>query len=148
MSDEARLTIRLLGGLRIQRAGQPVKLPRSKKTRALLGYLVATERSHHRDRLCSLLWDVTDDPRAALRWSLSKLRPLVDQPDHMRIFSEGKTVGFRSEGAYVDVYSLKRIQTDGADAATTEALVDLANHFTGAVLEGLELTAFGEFSAG
>ena len=34
--------------------------------------------SHRRERLCALLWEGPDDPRAQLRWSLSKLRPLLD----------------------------------------------------------------------
>jgi pimeloyl-ACP methyl ester carboxylesterase/DNA-binding SARP family transcriptional activator len=141
------LTIRLLGGLRVEQSGKNIKLPRSKKTRALLGYLVASERSHHRDRLCSLFWDVTDDPRAALRWSLSKLRPLVDQQDQLRICTEGQMVSFQQHGAHVDVHDLKQIQTDGADAASTEALIDLADGFTGGLLEGLELSDFHEFWA-
>ena len=129
------------------RRGALVSKADLKKTRALLGYLVATERSHHRARLCSLLWDVTDDPRAALRWSLSKLRPLVDEEDHARIFSDGQTVGFRSEGAYVDVHELQKVRTEGPEAATTEALIELADSFTGDVLEGLDLGDFHEFSA-
>jgi pimeloyl-ACP methyl ester carboxylesterase/DNA-binding SARP family transcriptional activator len=147
VTDESVLTIRLLGGLRIERSGTPIKLPRSKKTRALLGYLVATERSHHRSRLCSLLWDVTDDPRAALRWCLTKLRPLVDQPDQVRIISDGQTVAFRTHGARVDIYDLKQTRTAGTEAATTEALIELADSFTGDMLEGLELGDFQEFAA-
>src|SRR6185503_9944544 len=56
------------------REGRPVALPASKKTRALLGYLAVTGRSHTREELCDLLWQGPDDPRAALRWSLTKLR--------------------------------------------------------------------------
>jgi DNA-binding SARP family transcriptional activator len=44
----------------------------------LLGYLVASRAPQSRQGLCDLLWDGPDDPRAALRWSLTKLRPLVD----------------------------------------------------------------------
>ena len=69
------LTIRLLGELAVVRGGEALELPASKKARALLGYLVATGRSHMRERLCELLWDGPDDPRAQLRWSLWKLRP-------------------------------------------------------------------------
>ena len=47
-------------------------------THALLAYLLLTLRPHRRDRLCELLWEVPDDPRGALRWSLSKLRPVVN----------------------------------------------------------------------
>ena len=77
---EKPLIIQTLGDLEVRRAGRSLLLPPSKKTRALLAYLAVTGRAHRRERLCSLLWDVTDDPRGALRWSLSKLRALVDEP--------------------------------------------------------------------
>ena len=38
----ASLRIRLLGDLQLDRGGQALALPASKRTRALLGYLVAT----------------------------------------------------------------------------------------------------------
>jgi hypothetical protein len=44
------LTIRLLGELAVLRNGEPLALPSSKKTRALLAYLVATGRPHERNR--------------------------------------------------------------------------------------------------
>ena len=72
------IEIRLLGELEVQRDGKTVPLPPSKKTRALLAYLVGSGRPQLRDRLCGLLWDGPDDPRAELRWSLTKLRPLMD----------------------------------------------------------------------
>ncbi|HVR02061.1 MAG TPA: alpha/beta hydrolase, partial [Polyangia bacterium] len=63
--------IRLLGELKLSLGGRVQALPASKKTRALLAYLVATAKPHLRERLCALLWDGPDDPRAALRWSLT-----------------------------------------------------------------------------
>src|SRR6185503_16962829 len=51
------LCIRLLGRLELHKRGQAVALPASKKSRALLAYLVATTRPHLRDRLCELLWE-------------------------------------------------------------------------------------------
>ena len=77
--DIGTLELRLLGEMTLTRDGEPLALPQSKKTRALLAYLAVTGRPHRRERLCSLLWDVPDDPRGALRWSLSKLRSVVDQ---------------------------------------------------------------------
>ena len=72
------LEIRTLGGLAVIRDGESVTLPASRKTRALLAYLAVTARSHRRERLCELFWELPDDPRGALRWSLAKIRPLVD----------------------------------------------------------------------
>src|ERR687892_621354 len=73
------LTIRLLGDMAVLRGGEPLALPPSKKTRALLAYLVATGRPQRRERLCTPLWEGPDDPRGALRWSLSRLRSRVDE---------------------------------------------------------------------
>ncbi len=72
------LGIRLLGRLEVICSGSPVPLPPSKKTRALLAYLVATHERQSRAHLCELLWEGPDDPRAALRWSLTKIRSLLD----------------------------------------------------------------------
>lgn len=55
------LELRLLGELRLYRDGREIALPPSKKTRALLAYLVATGTAHRREQLCDLLWD---GPRA------------------------------------------------------------------------------------
>ena len=79
------LEISLLGELRVVARGAEVALPASRKARALLAFLVATGRPHRRERLCELFWDQPDDPKAALRWALSKLRGVVDAPEHPRI---------------------------------------------------------------
>src|SRR5688500_16978481 len=89
------LRIRLLGDLQVQRAdGSPIALPASRRTRALLGFLVATAASQLRSALCDLLWEGPDDPRASLRWSLTKLRPVVDGPDTRRLVADRDHVAF------------------------------------------------------
>src|SRR5687767_5754665 len=70
------MQLRLLGPMAVIADDGPVQLPASRKTRALLGYLAARGKPVRRDRLCHLFWDVPDDPKGALRWSLSKLRGL------------------------------------------------------------------------
>ena len=72
------LHVRLLGELQLRRDGVLLALPASRRTRALLGYLVATGLPQSRSALCDLLWEGPDDPRASLRWSLTKLRAIVD----------------------------------------------------------------------
>src|SRR5262245_14256948 len=79
------LELRLLGEIEVLRDGERTPLPPSRKTRALLAYLAATARPHRRERLCAMFWHVPDDPRGALRWSLSRLRQLVDEPGMARI---------------------------------------------------------------
>ena len=49
MSEDG-LRIRLLGDVQLQLHGRPLELPPSKKTRALLAYLVATGRPQLRER--------------------------------------------------------------------------------------------------
>jgi DNA-binding SARP family transcriptional activator len=65
------LELRVLGTLEVVRDGALLELPPSRKTRALLAYLLLDGRLHRRERLCGMFWDLPDDPRAALRWSLS-----------------------------------------------------------------------------
>ncbi len=72
------LQIRLLGELELSACGELLQLTSSKKTRALLGYLVLTGGRHTRSALCDLLWDGPADPRAAFRPSPSQRRPLAD----------------------------------------------------------------------
>ena len=139
------LCLRLLGELELWRGCKRLELPQSKKTRALLAYLVGTQRPQRRDRLCAMFWDVADDPRAALRWSLSRLRPLVDEPGVQRIVTSGGSVSFALAGAQVDFFSIREQVKDGGGALTSVQLAQLATGFRGEFLEGLELSDFHEF---
>src|SRR5262249_37868447 len=82
------LPIRVLGEVDTQKGKPPQDFPQSLKTRALLPFLFLTARRHRRERLCDLFWDVPDDPRASLRWSLSRLRSVVDEPGQERIVAD------------------------------------------------------------
>jgi DNA-binding SARP family transcriptional activator len=70
------VVVRLLGPFRVARNGIDATFP-SRKVRALIAYLVMAPRPVHRAKLCELFWDVPDDPRGELRWSLSKIRRLL-----------------------------------------------------------------------
>jgi len=141
------LYLHFLGEARILRDGAMLELPPSRKTRALLAYLAVTGRPQRRERLCSLLWDLPDDPRGALRWSLSKLRGLVDEPGRARIVADRETVRFDPRGAYIDIVDLRRRASVGLETATTEDLASLAEGFGGEFLAGLELPDSHEFQA-
>src|SRR3954470_22290418 len=110
------LTIRLFGELEVARGAETLVLPPSKKTRALLAYLVVTRRPHRRERLCELLWDVPDDPRGALRWSLTKLRGLVDEPGRSRIVADRDTVAFAPDDAAIDLLTVRELVKQGPGA--------------------------------
>ena len=93
----AAFRIRLLGELQLAYGDDaPLKLPASKKTRALLGYLIATAQPHRREVLCDLFWDGPDDPRAELRWSLSKIRPLLKNGAGARWQADRERVGVQA----------------------------------------------------
>ena len=133
------LEIGVLGELEVTRGGKPLVLPASKKTRALLGYLVVVRaRAQPRQRLCELFWDGPDDPRAALRWSLSKLRPLVDDAKATRLVADRDHVVFEPRGAAIDLTTVAERLGPPAQAPT-EALADAAGLYRGELLEGLDL---------
>ena len=132
------LEIRVLGALEVIRDGVTASLPPSRKTRALLAYLALTRRAHRREQLCEMFWDVPDDPRGALRWSLSKIRPLVDEPARSRLIADRQTVELRIETAAIDFFAA-RICADDKAAATGD-LARMASCFQGPLLADLELS--------
>ena len=75
---EKRLDIQLFGDFRVSYDTPEVELPNSKKTRVLLAYLIVTGRPQRRERLCELFWETSNDPKAALRWSLSQIKKIGD----------------------------------------------------------------------
>ena len=132
------LEIRVLGALEIIRDGGAVALPPSRKTRALLAYLALTRCPHRREQLCEMFWDVPDDPRGALRWSLSKIRPLVDEPAHSRLIADRQTVELRIETSDIDFFAAQFCADD--KAAATGDLARVASCFRGPLLADLELS--------
>lgn len=133
------LCIRLLGELELTRGGARVTLPASRRTRALLGYLVLSGAPVSRPALCDMLWEGPDDPRAALRWSLSKLRPLLDDASHERIVASRTHVAFEAAGAVVDITRLQALLAGGAERTPVAALQEAAQLLRGDFLGGLEL---------
>ena len=145
------IEIHLFGELAVVRDGHAIVLPASKKTRALLAYLAATARPQLREKLCSLLWDGPDDPRAALRWSLTKLRPVVDEPEVRRLVADREHVQFEPVDTCVDLAMLRAAipggVPSGAARASTEVLRAVAPLVRGGLLEGLELPECSQFVA-
>ena len=138
------LAIRLLGEMEVLRGAERLDLPRSKKTRALLAYLALTGRVHRRERLCELLWDVPDDPRGALRWSLSRIRALTQETETPILVADRAAIHFDPGSASVDLLSI-RAGLDDIDAAPLARLKEAAAAFRGPFLEGLELPECHEF---
>src|SRR6185503_19231361 len=123
--------ILLLGELAL---GVRRALPASKKTRALLGFLAVAGGAHTREELCDLLWQGPDDPRAALRWSLTKLRGVLGgdaiQADRERVSLSNVTT---------DLGAVLGELEGGVETAPTERLLQARKRFRGELLEGLLL---------
>ena len=130
------LTLRLLGKMAVLRDGEAIALPRSRKTRALLAYLALAARPLSRDHLCTVFWDLPDDPRGSLRWSLSKLRRVLDEPERARLAADRERVSIETGALEIDALALQAAvaRRDGAPTETLERLAE-----AGALLEGLTL---------
>lgn len=139
------LELKFLGEFGVIRDGLALPLPPSKKTRALLAYLCLQGRRLRRESLCELLWEVPDDPRGSLRWSLSKLRRLLEDGDRERIRADRSHVDIDLEGIDVDAVRLQALATADLNRLSTESLEHAAAEYAGTFLEGLEFSDFHNF---
>ncbi|MGK9169955.1 hypothetical protein KXR53_26815 [Inquilinus limosus] len=140
------LHIRLLGPLAVRRDGAAVALPASRKARALIAYLALAPRAVSRSHLCGLMWDVPNDPRAELRWCLSKLRGVVDDPDHRRLETDGNAVALDLTDCFVDAIEVARATRQGLETLPPDRLRVLHALFQGEFLDGLEIDRNPEFN--
>ncbi|MEZ5787101.1 MAG: transcriptional regulator, partial [Xanthobacteraceae bacterium] len=141
------LQIRLLGPLTVVRGEVAVALPASRKVRALLAYLALAPRAVTRSRLCELLWDVPNDPRGELRWSLNKLRGSLDEPGRRRVETQGDTIKLDLTDCLVDAVEVARAVQAQAGLATMDAerLRTVTALCAGDFLDGLDIDRSPEF---
>ncbi|CDX21580.1 conserved hypothetical protein [Mesorhizobium plurifarium] len=141
--SQQRLELRVLGDLQVTRDGRPLDLPPSRKTRALLAYLAVTARQHQRERLCEIFWDIPDDPRGALRWSLSKIRQVLDGGESSLI-ADRNAVTLNLETDYARLAPLVK-----ADLSThsTEELEAVLASIRGGFLADLSLERCFEYES-
>jgi TolB-like protein len=132
------MELRLLGPLRLLRAGAAVQMPPSRKVRLLVAYLVIARQPVARERLCELLWQVPNDPRGELRWCLSKLRALLDEPGRVRLISEEGRVALRLDDCNVDALKLLGATRGGVGQLSDDALEELSSVAASDFLEGLD----------
>ncbi len=140
------MQLRMLGPLAISRDGTDLVLPASRKVRALIAYLSLAPRAVPRSQLCDLLWDVPNDPRGELRWCLSKIRSLLDQPGRLRVEAQRDAVRLDLSDCYVDSIAVTSATDSLADATTTQ-LRHVAGLFSGDFLGGLEIGRSTGFSS-
>lgn len=119
------LTIRLLGRPSLECPGRAPYRLRSRKSWALLAYLLLFEGTPTRSQLAGLLFCEADDPLRALRWSLAELRRCLG--DNASV--EGDPVVLRlPENVVVDVDVLSQewvgaVEVVGLGAELLEGLV-------------------------
>jgi DNA-binding SARP family transcriptional activator/predicted ATPase len=134
------LNLGVLGGFRLERAdGRPVALP-TKKTKALLAYLVLNGgQPQSRAKLATLLWEDSDEPRAreSLRQTLSLLRKALSPAHAGALIAREDAVAFETGALAVDVIEFKRLVASGEPAQLDKA----AQLYRGEFLEGFDLRA-------
>jgi hypothetical protein len=139
----ARVALRVLGDFQVLSAGQPVTLPQSRKTRALLAFLACTGKPQRRERLCELFWEIPDDPRGALRWSLSKIRQIVGPA----LEADRNTVQLVPGSFDLDLADLREACSNPLETSPSERLEAVALHFRGSFLADMYLPRCPEFEA-
>jgi hypothetical protein len=100
------LSLRLLGLPRVEVDGQSVAFA-TRKTLALLAYLVVERGPHAREKVTALLWPDSDAAhgRAALRTTLAYVRTALG-PEAARLRADRARVEFESDGAWLDLQAL------------------------------------------
>jgi DNA-binding SARP family transcriptional activator len=136
MPDRSAVEVHVLGDISVTVGGRKAALPASKKTRALLGYLALTGKPQLRTHLCDLLWQGPDDPRGALRWSLTKLRGVLGTGS---LQADRERVCFEAGSAGCDATHVHTVLAGGIGGVPTDRLRDVAARFRGELLEGLDL---------
>lgn len=133
------LDIRMLGPLTVDRKGETLRFPASRKVRALFAYLALSTQAVQRTQLCELLWDVPNDPRGELRWCLSKIRSIVDEPQKQRVITIGDTVRLDLSDCAIDTVQVAQAVHDGLAAIPADRLRTLAALFRGDLLEDVDI---------
>ncbi len=139
---QSALALTFLGGLSVESEGAAVELPRSRKTRALLAYLALSPRPRRRSALCTMFWERPDDPKGALRWSLSKIRPLLRTEDDCLVVADGDFIRIDTSDIGIDARNLLGAAADPEPWPASE-LERLAT--SGELLEGFSLAGCPDF---
>ena len=145
-ASASALEIRTLGPLRVSRGGVLSALPASRKVRGLIAYLALASRPQTRAHLCELLGDIPNDPRAELRWCLSKARAVLDAPGQRTIATQGDTVRLELAGSFVDAIEIEAAMRSGIATLGAERLHALCLLFAGDFLDGLEIERSPHFN--
>lgn len=103
------LRLQFLGKPNISRDAESIKLP-APRPLALLTYLALNQQPFTRNHLADLLFDAPADPRAALRWTLTKLRRCIGSEF---LLANRQTIAFNTETPhYSDVAAFRAGETE------------------------------------
>ncbi|MGE5147093.1 MAG: BTAD domain-containing putative transcriptional regulator, partial [Candidatus Eiseniibacteriota bacterium] len=139
------LHVRMLGPMTVSRDGGALALPSSRKVRAMIAYLALAPHPVARSHLCELLWDVPDDPRGELRWCLSKIRRILDEPGRRRVETGDDTVRLDLSDCFVDALEIGGALQAGIETLPEARLKALCDLFAGEFLDGLEIDRSPQF---
>ena len=94
-----------------------------------------------------MFWDVPDDPRGALRWSLSKLRQILNADGETRLEADRNAVQLKRGSFRLDYDLIRGLSPDAIASLPTERLEAIAAAFAGPFLSDLYLPRCQEFEA-
>ncbi len=133
------LHIRLLGELQLAgRDGTPFPLPASQKDARSAGLPDRHRTGASPGTALRSAMGRADDPRAELRWCLSKIRSLLPDSE-VRLVADRQRVAVELGNVSVDLLSVRSLLRDGVAAASTDDLKQAASLFGGEFLDGLDL---------
>ncbi len=141
MTAQSDVDVYLLGTPQVRVDGCDVELPKSRKARALLAMLALEPAGHTRTSLCHVIWPETSDPRADLRWALSKLRGVLGTD---AVLTAGDGVRLNADRVSVDIWALEQLLSDREDVPVEE-LKRYAERVTTEILDGFEVSIGGDF---
>jgi len=142
----AVLNLQVLGAFAVRYQDKPIDLPRSRKTRALLAYLAIADQPQRRERLCKMFWDTPDDLRGALRWSLSKIRKIVNIGAQDVLTADRNEVTLRTQSLALDLRQIRELSQRLPSSGIVE-LEEAAGALKSGFLEDLSLPRCPEFEA-
>jgi len=145
IDDPAILKITTIGALSIRIGDEELELPSSLKTRALFAYLVLSDAPRPRHCLCDLFWENVDDPLAGLRWSLSKLRSILNSDGKQRLETDRKHISILANTVQTDWDTLERCANEeGVSEVEADAVW---RQTSGVLLSNCELSNNAAYTA-
>jgi class 3 adenylate cyclase len=94
-----------------------------------------------------MFWNAPDDPRGALRWSLSKIRQIVNVGGQDILTADRNEVALRSQSIGLDLRQVRAISQHHLPSFDISRLEQLAGLFKGGFLADLSLPRCPEYEA-